>query len=348
MKKGSPFSFTAMYTFLSKEFILSKVSEEEIFEKFGLPIKDGLFVSTIRDDRRPTCNFYRSKSGKLKMKDWAGYFHGDCFDLVMKLYHVSFNKALQIVASEFDLIDDPNDRIPKPMVVVPKAYSDIKVKRRRWEQPDLNFWLQFSITRPTLDLYKVSPVERVWLNNESIYAYKHSDPAYVYHFSGYDYQIYFPFRKDFRFMTNNGQLVHGLEQLPQTGELCLITKSRKDIMCLREFNIPAVCSMAESIILKPKIVEDIKKRFKYVVSLMDYDNTGIHNAWTLRKLHGIQPLFFTDGVWKRKKGYKGAKDFSDYVRLHNSVSVQTLIELIHERKFGSCWQEGNRIPPEGQ
>ena len=173
----------------------------------------------------------------------------------------------------------------------------------------VNFWSQFSITPSTLDLYKVSPVERVWLNNESIYLHKHSDPAYVYHFTGYDYQIYFPFRKDFRFMTNNGQLIHGLEQLPKTGDICLITKSRKDIMCLHEFNIPAVCSMAESIILKPEIVEDIKSRFKHVISLMDYDNTGVHNAWILRKKHGIQPLFFTSGLWNRKKAIKEQKIF---------------------------------------
>jgi hypothetical protein len=61
---------------------------------------------------------------------------------------------------------------------------------------------------------------------------------------------------------------------------------------------------------------------------MDYDNSGIHLAWMMRKLYNIQPLFFTDKLWNRKGGYKGAKDISDYRKLYGYEQTKQLIEQL--------------------
>ena len=58
---------------------------------------------------------------------------------------------------------------------------------------------------------------------------------------------------------------------------------------------------------------------------MDYDNTGIHLAWQMRKLYNIKPLFFTEGLWKRKQGYKGCKDSSDFRKLFGKDELKNLI-----------------------
>ena len=99
-------------------------------------------------------------------------------------------------------------------------------------------------------------------------------------------------------------------------------------MCFNEFGIPAIAPMAESVILSKEIINVVKSRFKNIVSLMDYDNAGIHNAWMMRKEYNIKPLFFTIGIWQRKKGYNGAKDFSDYVKLHGKSDTLKLVNHV--------------------
>ena len=64
----------------------------------------------------------------------------------------------------------------------------------------------------------------------------------------------------------------------------------------------------------------------YSFSLMDYDNTGIRSAIAMQKLYNIHPLFLTDKLWNRRKGYLGAKDFSDFVILHGLKKTGELIE----------------------
>ena len=74
---------------LTKNYILSKVDQITIFSVyFNLPIETiqycidtGEFiVSPLRTDLHPTCGFRYDNRGKLKFKDFAGYFWGDCFD----------------------------------------------------------------------------------------------------------------------------------------------------------------------------------------------------------------------------------------------------------------------------
>ena len=76
---------------LTKNYILSKVDQITIFSVyFDIPISTiqycidtGEFIiSPIRTDMHPTCGFRYDNKGRLKFKDFAGYFWGDCFDAV--------------------------------------------------------------------------------------------------------------------------------------------------------------------------------------------------------------------------------------------------------------------------
>lgn len=58
---------------VTKEMILSKVSEEQLMEHYlGIPVRKGLFKSPLRQDNNPTCAFYRNASGDLIFKDFSG------------------------------------------------------------------------------------------------------------------------------------------------------------------------------------------------------------------------------------------------------------------------------------
>jgi hypothetical protein len=319
--------------FVDKEYILERVPEEEIFERFGMPVDKGVLYSILRHDKKPTCTF-KILNNRLILKDWNGHFMGDCFAFVMKKEKCSFPEALYKIAESIDL----DNREPYRRIEVQKV-SSIKIKRMHWTPEHYAYWCQYGVSMETLEYFKVYPIFKAWYNDAEIYTYSKGDEAFAYHFYEYNYQLYFPLRdrKSLRFMNSEGFLVHGFEQLPKTGDLLVITKSRKDIMCLYEFGIPAICPKAESIILSEEFIESLHKRFKTVVSLMDYDNTGIHNAWVMRKVNNVKPYFFTEGLWKRKQGYLGAKDTSDFVQFNKPVKFQQLCQiLLHSVQLKLC------------
>ena len=58
---------------ITREFLLSKAPEERYFEYYlGVPIQKKMFKSPLRGDKHPTCHFFRSPSGDLMYKDFAG------------------------------------------------------------------------------------------------------------------------------------------------------------------------------------------------------------------------------------------------------------------------------------
>src|SRR5690606_31446360 len=110
---------------LTKEFILSQVSEEEIFERYGVKVRKGTFKAPaiLRPvDKHASCNFFRHKTNnKLILKDYGG-FNGDCFDLVMYTQGGNFNTALRIIANDFGLIPGQITRT--------KREPDIKIETK--------------------------------------------------------------------------------------------------------------------------------------------------------------------------------------------------------------------------
>ena len=104
------------YVNIKREDILAKVSEETIFEHYGVPIKKGLFCSKLRSDKHPTVALYRSKSGVLLMKDFGSDFCGDCFVFVAALFNVTYHEALKIVANDFGILKIPKLTINKPQL----------------------------------------------------------------------------------------------------------------------------------------------------------------------------------------------------------------------------------------
>lgn len=129
---------------LSKELILQNVSEETIFEHYGVPIKKGLFCSKLRQDRKPTVGLYRNKRGRLIMKDFGSDFTGDCFAYVMALFNVSYYMALQIIANDLGIIKRV-DLKPNKAKIAPtgskleeRKSAVIQVQTREFKQHELN------------------------------------------------------------------------------------------------------------------------------------------------------------------------------------------------------------------
>lgn len=313
---------------IDKAYILARVSEEEIFSRYLCePVFGTSICSPLRQEGSPSCTFYYRRDGKLVFHDHTGVFHGDCFEAVKYIFNVSFVEALNIIAKNFNLTDGPITSPPtKKLEDKQKLKSDIKVKRRLWNEEDKHYWKAYGITRELLERFNIAPVELAWLDNQVNYRYTPGDPCYVYYFLDDDYKLYFPMRDKFRFIGNT-QKIQGYQQLPANGEILVITKSMKDVLLYASYGIPAIAPQAEGVVLSDEFIRELKSRFKFIASNYDFDRAGIRGAGKLRDIHGIIPLFLTNGKYKSKN--YGAKDLTDYRKKFGDAQTKELIDNVY-------------------
>jgi len=315
---------------ISKDFILSKLSEEEIFEAYGVPLTPFMFRSTLRVDKRPTCKFYRRSNGKLILRDYTGHFWGDCFDLVTLRTGKKFYEALEDIAKRFKLIPNDSgviilDKLPeRPKVVITENECEIRIKRLEWTPQHLKFWEQIGVSRSTLEKFNIFPLDRAWLNGSPVFWYGYKkEIAFAYHFKEYgpfEYKLYFPFRDERRFLHSNASVVQGYGQLPEKGEVLVVTKSYKDVAALYEFALPACAPMAETQIITENIAKELSLRFEKIFTLYDVDRlAGVRSMKQMRKLYGWTPLFFNV-----RKNHP--KDFTDFILKYGVSDTKLLID----------------------
>lgn len=252
---------------LTKQYVLDKVSQITIFSTY-LNLSNSiiqncidtgeLICSPIRDDHHPTCGFKYDNKGKLKFKDFSGFFWGDCFDVVAyvmasmykKSYDVSnkqdFIKILRHITFTFkdifyggekdiNLINDINVHIE----AIKHRKQNIELVVRDWNKADEEYWNQFGISLQFLNINLIYPIDQYYINREvnpnPKYYYNSNDPCYGYCLGKdrngiYSIKIYFPFREKgtTRFITNCNHL-EGIYNLNSNNyDIIVITKSTKD------------------------------------------------------------------------------------------------------------------------
>ena len=256
---------------LNKDYILFKVSQETIFSKyFDLPVDiikhcidtGELICSPIRDDNHPTVGFRYDNRGKLKMRDFAGFFWGDCFDaaalVISKITNQTINisnkydfvKVLKHISKTFSNIfygreKDINmdEDIKNALNTITKHKPNIEIVVREWNERDKRYWNKFGVNLQYLNINFVYPVEQFYIdrniNPEPKYFYSEKDPCYAY-FLGRDrkrqvsMKLYFPKREKglTRFITNCNHL-EGIYNLERNDyDYIVITKSTKDRLSL--------------------------------------------------------------------------------------------------------------------
>lgn len=252
---------------LNKQSVLAKISQVTIMATY-LNLSDKivqycidsgeLICSPIRDDAHPTCGFKYDNKGKLKFRDFAGYFWGDCFDVVAlimsyiykKSYDVSnkedFIKILRHITFTFKDIfygqeKDINlvNEINTAIVNIRHSKPIIELVVRAWNENDKKYWEQFGVPLQFLNLNFIYPVEQYYINRkinpEPKYYYRSNDPCYGYCLGQdrngiYNIKLYFPYRKKdiTRFITNCNHL-EGIYNLDRNDyDYIVITKSTKD------------------------------------------------------------------------------------------------------------------------
>lgn len=304
---------------ITKSYLLSQYSEETYMEYYlGIKVAKGLFCSPLRRDNTPTCSFYKNKSGELIFKDFNGSFYGNFISVVMEKYHVSYYKALQIIAEDFNLSKRHTDKVAvnpiKPSITVFKdtGPADVRVEIKDFTQEELNWWNSYGITLDILKKFNVYSCKNIFLNGELFKTIYKDNFMFGYYGGKKDnlelWRIYFPKQSNYRFLTNwPSKKIQGLKQLKKDGDICVITKSMKDTMCLYSLGISAIAPNSENLFIADTILERLKSKFKYIIVLYDNDLPGIQNMRKIKKKHPELIYFYIPRHYN-------AKDISDFYK----------------------------------
>ena len=314
---------------LSKELILSRFSEEQLMEYYlRIPVKKGLFRSPLRDDKNPTCSFFRNNKSTLLFKDFATGQCLDIFSIVQQMFKCNYFEALKIIANDFGIIQNksikrnPGKINENPIKIEDKELSKIQVEIQDFTDLELKWWEKYGITKDILQKYQVYSCKYVFLNGNLLAKSQQHCPIFGYYGKKYRglelWKIYFPKRTNYRFIGNYpSKKLQGYDKLPKTGKICVITKSLKDVMALYAYGIPACAPNSETIIPSEFIINDLTSRFEHVFALWDNDRTGVTFLNKIKKKYpqikcliiprNLEAKDFSD--LRAKYGYKKTKEF---------------------------------------
>ena len=357
---------------LSKTLILSKVSQISIFsvyfnikpEVIQHCIDTGeLICSPIRDDNHPTCGFRYDNRGKLKFKDFAGYFWGDAFDAVAliinniynKTYNVNnkqdFIKILRHISITFKDIFYGQDKdinlinsINTSLLNIKKRKSNIELVVREWDKTDELYWNKIGVSIQYLNTHFVYPIEQYYIdrkvNPEPKYFYNSKDPCYAY-LLGKDktgicnIKLYFPKRSKeiTRFITNCNHL-EGIYNLDGNKyDIIVITKSTKDRLSIGatiKSIVPSTGGLQQSI----GVINIPHETYKLRQNEYDWLCDKLSNNGKLVSLMDNDNVGMCEANWLRRNYHiipiiipyeYNSKDFAELVTNNNFEVVKCLI-----------------------
>lgn len=311
---------------LGEEDILQRVDEYTLYSFYlGYdPEPFTKYCSPLRsDDETPSFGVFHAKrifNREFGWKDQGVGLSGDIFNLVRLLYgYRSKLDAVRRVASDFQLGPKVAD-CPKIVRSVPvqREPTDIRVIHRNWQQYDLKWWNQFHIGRNLLEMYQIFPISCYWVYPSQ------KVPQFPGKGIGYDYRIgarhklYFPMEtKDFKFRNDltEGEL-EGFRQLQFNSPSLVITKSMKDVACLRSFGYESITPKGEHTVIPDQYLRFLESKYQHIYTL--FDNDGKHKAaeYPSSYRHREVPLS------------TGEKDPTDFCKRYGPQACQELLSQL--------------------
>lgn len=257
---------------IDKKFILDNVDQVKIFATY-LDISEydieecietgKLMPSPVRgNDNHASAGFKYNNRNVLKLRDFGGFFWGDCFDAVAyvlsrKETNINiankddFKYVLKHIAETFNIVNgvDKKDNIKELAFKAKHTKKIISFNVRDWDFNDEKIWIKRYHGLFTFDyLVKkhVYPVETFWIDYysqpEPKYYYTRKDPCYAIYL-GTDgkgipnIRLYFPNRKNDpynpKFISNNNSFQNILHTKDEYDFIVLI-KSYKDAIAMEK------------------------------------------------------------------------------------------------------------------
>lgn len=318
------------------ENILDYVSEIKIISYYmKQPIRyNNSYRSPLREDKKPSIAFYPGKENfkegrvfdfsrpgppisivkflkkLLRLKSYADTLDQINYDLDIGLFYFNGKPPKFKNNGYTGRVDENQSGSP---AIVGKSYIQDFNKR------DKIFWGNFGISIDTLKKFNVFSTKKVLMPSGTTLVYSIGNPIYTYQFSNNTKKIYFPLNKrGAKFLGFGTNPLQGYEQLPEKGDLLIITKSMKDVMLLYELGYNAVAPNSESTGIDSTVFEDLKKRFKKIILFYDNDEAGIKASKVFSEIYKI-PYIMLDS--------EDGKDISDYYYYNSRNHINCKIKV---------------------
>ena len=309
--------------------LLEKLDDYDIYSYYIGQFKPGkLMNSPLRnDDKIPSFAIFSSKTGDLLFKDHGSGESGNAIKFI-KLYRgIQTRDELERELLRIVRRMNPNEtiRTNNYAKLVGSGVTDIGIVRQPFTDIDKRYWKQFHISIDTLKKFNVFSIKYFLCNRVVRGTYKEDSPMYAY--KVYDkFKIYRPLASKYtKWRTNlTNRHVQGLAELPKEGgNLLIITKSLKDVMCLYEMGFNAIAASSETTFIPDDILKSLRTKWKHIVILYDRDAPGMKNARKYSKQYKFDAIF----VHKKFK----AKDVSDAVKANSFFAVKEWLTKTVER-----------------
>ena len=309
--------------------LLDKLNDYDIYSYYLGNFKPGkLMNSPLRnDDKMPSFAIFKSKTGGLLFKDHGTGETGNALKFI-KLYRGIQTRdelereLLKIVRR---MNPEQNVRTNTYTKLVGSGVMDIGIVRQPFTNVDKQYWKQYHISIDTLRMFNVNSIKYFLCNRIVRATYKEDNPMYAY--KVYDkFKIYRPLASKYtKWRTNlTNRHIQGYEQLPKEGgNLLIITKSLKDVMCLYEMGFYSIAASSETTFIPDDILQSLRSKWKHIVIIYDRDKTGMKTAREYSKRYKLDAIF----VHKKFK----AKDVSDAVKGNGFFVVKEWLTKTVER-----------------
>lgn len=296
----------------NKQQLVSEMAPVLYHQFFGFTSLKKRYCSPFRVDRNPSLGLYYMckpddnglfsiKTDTIYWKDFSTSQYGDVFDLIKLTYNL--NKDFEVYFKVFQEIDfdaeidfDDEVNINKIKEVIPN-----KNKNQLYKYYDTIY----DVSKDTVNRFNIQETLFLKLQSNDILIPSSFSMYWNTHLGGTT--IYSPYDTQYKWSGIGNKTIEGLEQLPETGELLIITKALKEVVFLYEhFNIPAI-SHHESYVIDEQIMNDLKDRFDLIITYFDNDDTGKKCASKYKEKYNIDSHYFR---WSKNitDGYEVDKD----------------------------------------
>ena len=309
--------------YLNKEYLYSTLGQEYLFKYYIGNFKSvgTKFKSELRTDPNPSC-IITSYNGVLWYKDFGTTDRAvDVIGYVELKHGLSYKEALARVAHDFNIDESKIESKPCHISTISKREIEIKTryefKVRNYLPRDSEYWGQYGLEETDLKFFDIYPIQWLRIIKDKTTVINDEKFMYVYIIDNSVYKFLSPY-SDFKWLSNcTSNHMQGWNQLPESGDLLLITKSLKDVAVLHKLGYTALAPASESQLIPKSSLNNLRKRFKKILLFYDNDTAGIAGANKNSIAHKLDTIMIPIAT--------EVKDISDYVKYRGIDEAKNLM-----------------------
>ena len=273
------------------------------------------------NDKTPSfCIYVNETIMQYKFKDFSTGKNGNKVDLVKSIFNIEYPEASRKIVKDYNMFVKTNG-VQKIDFKPESKWVINYIKERSWTITDKKYWLSFRIGKTILDEFNVRPIEYYTLVKENSNKVENLRCGSKWCYGYFDkngevYKIYQPFSKKYKFYKAKSYL-QGIDQLKFNKPYLVICSSLKDALCLKGmgYNVEVLAPDSENTIIKPHIIEHLKKKYKKVITLFDNDQAGLEAIEKYKNLYGLHGCVLSM-----------SKDISDAIKNYGLNKVHTMLK----------------------